>query len=105
MAKVRTLDEPEKETIKILRGWLEHGDYGKGEFSDLEIKAWEPPDRNGAVDDLLSLQSSTDKKAPFATWVTGGLLTLFHNKLGSKAKLKVSHIYAKYLRLWLSTLT
>ncbi|CZT41145.1 uncharacterized protein RSE6_00845 [Rhynchosporium secalis] len=70
VAKVYSLDEPEAENVKILRDWLERKDYGNGEITGAERKAWVEP----------------DEKAPFSSWVTGGLLTTFHDRCGFRMK-------------------
>lgn len=86
VANVCSLNEPGQEDIKTLRSWLERKEYGNGEITSLESKAWAAPELEGAAEDLVSIQSDVQEKAPFSTWVTGRLLTLFHNNWGYKLK-------------------
>jgi len=84
------MDEPKDEETEMLRDWLRRKEYGNNEISDLEVKAWLEPTSEGAVKDLVSLHSPKVQNAPFGTWITGGLLTLFHNTIGHKVKVSLS---------------
>lgn len=86
MAQVNNLKEPEPEEINTIRSWLERQGYGDDEITSLESKAWAAPGVEGAVEELVSLQSSFQQMAPFSSWATGKLLTLIHDTLGRKLK-------------------
>jgi hypothetical protein len=93
VSKVYSLNGPEEESVKTLREWLERKEYGNGEITAAERKAWAEADLRGIrreAEDLVAIQSRAPDKAPFSSWASGRLLTIFHNKIGSKIKVRLS---------------
>jgi hypothetical protein len=91
------LSEPEKESVEQLRRWLGDTDYGNGEIVGPERKAWDATffkDGRRGPNDLVAVRTKTIEKAPFSSWASGGLLTLFHDMGGFK--LSVSSIADTY---------
>ena len=102
-----SIDEPAEDqlehqwqTLMDIRCKLK--EYGNGENTGLESKAWAAPENEGATEDLVSLQSSSQEKALVSSWATGRLLTFFHNKPGYKFKVR---LVVKFHKLWLFWLT
>jgi hypothetical protein len=93
VAKVSALSKPEKVSVNQLRLWLGDKKYGKSEIEFSERKAWEEnlfSNNRHAPNNLVAVRTTTEEQAPFSTWASGGLLTLFRETCGFK--LRVSSI-------------